>query len=514
MSYRRACKTCQRQSPEDIGQCQCEGIYRIPPHNSPSSALLTPPSTNRLEWAPPPPMLPRHHQYDAHRLGSVEREDLSAMDAGVTPLVQVGDRDMETALATVYYFVSSFPLLPAQIPPLERLWNLPPNAASPFQAMHWWLLNHPPTTTVIPRHYDHILAAVNAVVAHACVHQLPQARAYLRLHATSLLHKADLEHTYRELVHRIYAALDAVVAPLGMTLFSLGHGIVEICDEVPLSTASPVAVAAAMSSCLTQVRRHMSSPRAFEWFVAQMREMYMAMEVPSLMEVVRPRASSALLDGTWGFDRIVPSTHEMPPPPSWLCPSMLTVLRATTMGLMGFHLTTEATTSSCSIQEAMLSDDQVPSSEFILDQTHRVLRVFPNGETTMGAVSHLLAGDYIGAFHRGDGREGPSMAISLFSWPLHGVAAPDEGHAFLGPSKSMCFQVKLHTSLVDLNTLHVHMHVFAAPERPTSNGAAVDYWGMDATQRQACYDTPYEELVVELRGQYQRRTNTVAWSNR
>ncbi|RHY09242.1 hypothetical protein DYB36_012412 [Aphanomyces astaci] len=441
MSYRRACKTCQRQSPEDIGQCQCEGIYRIPPHNSPSSALLTPPSTNRLEWAPPPPMLPRHHQYDAHRLGSVEREDLSAMDAGVTPLVQVGDRDMETALATVYYFVSSFPLLPAQIPPLERLWNLPPNAASPFQAMHWWLLNPPPTTTVIPRHYDHILAAVNAVVAHACVHQLPQARAYLRLHATSLLHKADLEHTYRELVHRIYAALDAVVAPLGMTLFSLGHGIVEICDEVPLSTASPVAVAAAMSSCLTQVRRHMSSPRAFEWFVAQMREMYM-------------------------------------------------------------------------IQEAMLSDDQVPSSEFILDQTHRVLRVFPNGETTMGAVSHLLAGDYIGAFHRGDGREGPSMAISLFSWPLHGVAAPDEGHAFLGPSKSMCFQVKLHASLADFNTLHLHMHVFAAPERPTSNGAAVDYWGMDATQRQACYDTPYEELVVELRGQYQRRTNTVAWSNR
>ncbi|RHY73327.1 hypothetical protein DYB34_013400 [Aphanomyces astaci] len=402
MSYRRACKTCQRQSPEDIGQCQCEGIYRIPPHNPPSSPLLTPPSTNRLEWAPPPPMLPRHHQYDAHRLGSVEREDLSAMDAGVTPLVQVGDRDMETTLATVYYFVSSFPLLPAQIPPLERLWNLPPNAASPFQAMHWWLLNHPPTTTVIPRHYDHILAAVNAVVAHACVHQLPQARAYLRLHATSLLHKADLEHTYRELVHRIYAALDAVVAPLGMTLFSLGHGIVEICDEVPLSTASP-------------------------------------------------------------------------------------------------------------IQEAMLSDDQVPSSEFILDQTHRVLRVFPNGETTMGAVSHLLAGDYIGAFHRGDGREGPSIAISLFSWPLHGVAAPDEGHAFLGPSKSMCFQVKLHASLVDLNTLHVHMHVFAAPERPTSNGAAVDYWGMDATQRQACYDTPYEELVVELRGQYQRRTNTVAW---
>ncbi|KAH9127223.1 hypothetical protein LEN26_009279 [Aphanomyces euteiches] len=80
MSYRRACKACQRQSPEDEQaqlKCECDGIYRLPPLESNRTALTA---------------------AVARRLATTEMNSPPSCEDS-----------MESSLASIHYFLSTFP---------------------------------------------------------------------------------------------------------------------------------------------------------------------------------------------------------------------------------------------------------------------------------------------------------------------------------------------------------------------------------------------------------------------
>ncbi|ETV94931.1 hypothetical protein H310_11577 [Aphanomyces invadans] len=514
MSYRRACKTCQRQNPEDIVQCQCEGIYRIPPSHTLVASSTNPSGDVPSIRGSPVDVAQSNLRHDACVLPrrqlrqsweSLTSPTLHAHGREIDAAARIQLREMEVAMATVHSFAASFPLLPAQGPHFTALWT--------YLTGHSHSLNIAVLPQIfmdafvyhgcqIPRKFNHVVGGVSAVLAQCCAHQGAMVQAFLQTHASALLRKAELEQTYRHLILRLHTNLNEALAPMHMTLVALAHDALELCRELVSSRGSP-SVAAAASLCLAKCRRFRSSS-SFSWFVAQMREIYMALQPTSAVPIA-PLALSASspFNGTWGFNQLLAMSSS--PPPQWLNPSMLTTLRASTMGLVGFRLA--LTTAPCctlwvrAVSGTMGHPIVVPPSEFTLNGTPQILRVFPNGETTMEAMSSHLTGDYIGAYQLEASVGGrPSVDLSLFSWPLDAVDS-DVHHVELGLRPRVCYRVQFHAILADPNSLHVRMQVFAAPERARGG----DYWGFSVAQRLACYDTSNERLVVDVLGQYGRR---------
>ncbi|KAF0715858.1 Aste57867_3137 [Aphanomyces stellatus] len=143
---------------------------------------------------------------------------------------------------------------------------------------------------------------------------------------------------------------------------------------------------------------------SFEAFVAQLREIYLAAENP-LSKTLKPRsAPSSAFDGTWCYNPCASKFDS-----DILAPSTLNVFRCLTMGLC----CQLAATSDGLFVRSQLALFSTIASAFVLDGRARVLRVFPNGESTMTTCAELLYGDYVGSI------QSPAcIRLDLYCWPV------------------------------------------------------------------------------------------------
>ncbi|KAF0700556.1 Aste57867_8892 [Aphanomyces stellatus] len=451
MSYRRACKACQRQTPEDMAatdlQCECEGIYRMQQQGGEAStAAMDTGDGSQPEDEPTP---------------SSQGQRVVAASPGLD--------EMEKMLATFYYVVATFPatFLDHHVHPIDAFFRRSSLLASCPPILPPFLHHGGRHQVATGSQYAPTLDAI-AVLLTTAVQLLPATQALLATHAATLLHKPDLEQTYARLVHQLVADFNQALRPLHTTFSSVVQAMLAYCHDHHTLSAS----AAVLLKC------HEFHPtRAFESFVAQMREtfmvQYIAIETPP--HVPHQNSLSHPSAGSWHFRETQSvAVHDVSGGPS-----ILSLLRACTMGV-AFRLALHA--SSFFIQSQLSASHW---SEFILDHRPRVLRVFPNGETTMSCVSDAMHGDYVGHVDVHS-----AIKMTLFFWP----ASPTS------PSR-VAYIVQLHFALADARVAQLQVHVTAAPE---AAGPPRDYWGMDVTQRVALLDRTNEQPVLDCHVVYDR----------
>ncbi|KDO26961.1 hypothetical protein SPRG_07674 [Saprolegnia parasitica CBS 223.65] len=439
MSYRRACKVCQRQTPEDLektsAQCQCEGIYRVSSHGSDNDdENMTPPSS------------------------------IMSMQQDAMPSALISD--MEHAFSIIYYYLSTLdvPAFAAQLAMLEETMQqcffhgTGPNISSP--------LFQPFIRAPSPQ-----AKGLEASIASACMlfmsqitTHMPAVRHFFGSNAACLLNKRDLEKKYLAWIRFAYETLNPSVAPLDTTLLHLAQDILRLVED-PLAQRPNI-------SLLRHKIQTYHPTLAFEWFVAQMREMYLAINSP-----MPSTTTPSPLDGRWRWTSTNVSFLADSSPPSFL-----TIFRALSMGLSVQQIV-QGTSLFITSEHALFPTIW---SEFVLDGHPHILRVFANGETTMSCVSDFMYGDYVGRL----GPEDPqTVELTLYCWPA----------AVLSVNRH-CYAIRLQSVLHGPNTLSCRVQVTSALE-----DKKVDYWGMDISERIASFNVRDEAPVLELTLQYARR---------
>ncbi|KAF0684683.1 Aste57867_23338 [Aphanomyces stellatus] len=260
-------------------------------------------------------------------------------------------------------------------------------------------------------------------------------------HATSsLLDKTRLRQLY-DAYRQAYAAhMDAwLQSNAGMlTHTTLAQALVTADSLVPghLAFGSPDAAV----------------QNSFEWFVAQLRECFLAISLPPQFT----QATSSVFDGAWLYHATnnmqtsvhLPSCHFAPI--RWL-----TTAFAFQMRWDGHTLYIRSD----------LATHVGQWTELVLDRHPRVCRVLPNGETTMRDWSGAwLHGDYVGNV----GHNPTTLALTFFSWPLTATSLAYR----LQVDLQVC-QDRHTPSLV----LRWGLSSFAMPRH------RVDVWGLSATER-------------------------------
>ncbi|OQS07584.1 hypothetical protein THRCLA_00417 [Thraustotheca clavata] len=439
MSYRRACKVCQRQTPEDLekttAQCQCEGIYRV--------------SNNSL----------------SDEGGDDENMDSSQMlqssSPPNTPSSTALIADMEHAFSVLYYYISTIGVsgFAAQLQMLEdALRGCVTKAA-----------NRPPifSSFVLPNTIP--VKGLEASIASACMlllcqltKHIPSIRHFFGSNASCLLNKRDLEKKYLVWIRFAYETLNPSVAPLDTNILAVAQEIVCLCEDPAMQRAD------------IQLLRHKIQTYhptlAFEWFVAQMREMYLAMNSP--IPTPSPNNPSPF-DGRWLWQltqlNLVADTT----------PSFLTIFRAVTMGLSVqqiVHGSSLFITSDLALFPTIWS-------EFILDGQPHILRVFPNGETTMSCVSDFMYGDYVGTIV-----SPTQLEFAMYCWPATVMSV-----------NRMCYVLRFQSVLVDSGHICIRVAVCAAREEKI-----VDYWGIEVNERIASYNPRAQASLLDVTFHYER----------
>ncbi|ETV63626.1 hypothetical protein H257_19444, partial [Aphanomyces astaci] len=348
MSYRRACKSCQKKSRADPvlsttsrEACECEGIYR----------------------------LGDTHLDEIISTGATHVAILPQWQAAASSRNKPTTEDMERHLGLLYGVLTSTPAAIALDSALfqQTLGLLCDDGkATPNQPTSQ---TNTPTTSVL-------LALLRGRAASDL---------FLRRHAAVILDQHDLFRLYERWLGQLYDIVDAAVRPTHDTAAVYFESLAAI------STASTT-----------------SSPTGFEAFVAQLREVYLALEyTPPRMDL---SSSSLAWDGTWRFHSPAFQVDS-----SGLMTSVLTVVRSLSMGL-GFHLVLSPPSLFVRSELALFSTIW---SEFVLDGKPRVLRVFPNGESTMSNAGGLMYGDYMG-FTIDANR---TLCVDVVCWPVQGGTA-------------------------------------------------------------------------------------------
>ncbi|KAH9152474.1 hypothetical protein AeRB84_005098 [Aphanomyces euteiches] len=403
MSYRRACKACQRQTPEDERaglQCQCEGVYRL--------------AANGIR--------------DGNR--SPQRSPSIATTASIPKALMTPprcDERMEDALATIHYFESNFPatVLSSYLDTLDSMLRRtvdPPISHPILHQIH----AHSTIPSEKTRTWSQTLEALSAVLGLS-TQVTPFLHSFSAAHAASLLDKAQLERSYSTFVHHIYTNVAKALEPFNMTPHALADDMLTLCAV--LHAEHPIAATTCLEKCRT-----FHPSLAFEGFVAYMREIYMSFNAPP--QAV-PVPTNRPLEGVWRY-RSLSIMHISPQ----LCPSILSLMRACYMGLT-FQITQ---TSTSLFMRSHHSLTEKIWSEFHLNGIPQVHRVFPNGETTMACVNGLMHGDYVAELV-----DDSVVALTLFSWPAT-------------ETSRLCYAIHIHMARIGETSLALDVRVVAAPE--------------------------------------------------
>ncbi|OQR87747.1 hypothetical protein ACHHYP_08075 [Achlya hypogyna] len=431
MSYRRACKVCQRQTPEDLektaAQCQCEGIYRVSAHGSDGDDENV--AENGGQMSPVP---------------------------AATALVA----DMEHAFSVIYYYISTVGVgaFSAQVQMLE-------------ETMQMCFFGSARGALFAPfvGHAAGAAKGLEASISTACMllmsqltTHIPSWRHFFGSNASCLLNKRDLEKKYLVWIRFAYETLNPCVAPLDTTLLHVAQDILRLCED-PQQQRPEIHL-------LRHKIQTYHPTLAFEWFVAQMREMYLAMNSPAPLPAPQPSPR----DGHWIWK------HTQLGFLAASAPSFLSIYRSLSMGL-ALQQIVHGTSLFVTSQHAFFPTIW---SEFVLDGAPHILRVFANGETTMSCVSDFMYGDYVGTL----GADA-AVELTMYCWPatVHSV-------------DRQCYAIRLQSMLHGPNALSCRLSVAAAAEEKK-----IDYWGIDVSERVASYNRRHETAVLEVTLQYERR---------
>ncbi|ETV95119.1 hypothetical protein H310_11394 [Aphanomyces invadans] len=423
MSYRRACKSCQKKSTADPvlsatsrEACECEGMYRL--------------SDSHLD--------------EIISTGATRMTILPDLDAALpesTPPPSLAD--MERHLALLYTSLTTTT-----------------TAVTATSA----LVDHViqlffPEGKVNPRALESTESLPKILVA------LLRGRAtldeFLRRNAHSILDQSNLSRAYEQWLAQVYHQVCRITheshATSSVYFESLGSN-----EETHASESSRIGASYARS-------------KGFEAFVAQLREVYLAQNYS------RPsKTFSSALNGTWRLD--IPSLRIVS---SELAPSILSVVRCLSMGL-GFHVVLSSTSLFVRSELALFTTIW---SEFILDNTPRILRVFPNGESTMSMCADLLYGDYVGSHTP----HNAGVRLDLYCWPLHD-----------NPHRS-CYAIRMLFQPTAGHDLHGQVDVQVAHNVRNQNT-----WNMTAAERmELVHRHSFSTVLVVVGGWKQSAPNDV-----
>ncbi|KAH9150586.1 hypothetical protein AeRB84_006598, partial [Aphanomyces euteiches] len=446
MSYRRACKACQRQSPEDEQaqlKCECDGFYKLQ-----TNAL-----SNMTAASIPPTEGATNTSSGGHRPPGI-----------ISPR---SEESVEDALATIHYFMSTFPAT-VLAPYLERLdsmlrMTVRPPLRDPILCQIQAHFGAPCERRLAP--FSTTLEALGVVLG--CSTDLtPFLHSFSAAHAASLLDKMHLEQSYESFVQHIYSNVARTLAAFNMTPQAFSDEILSLCAV--LHAEYPEAATSCLEKC-----RAFNSRMAFEAFVAQMREVFMSMNAPPQAQ---PAACRRPLDGRWRYTAV--SIMHLS---RQLCPSILSLMRACYMGL-----TFEIVDNSMSF--FMRSHHSLTNkawAEFHVDGLPHVHRVFPNGESTMAIVDGLVHGDYVAA-----AVNDTAVTLTLFSWPASSISR-------------YCYAIHLQIGRVEGPTGRLAVCVQVTAAREVS--PVEDYWCMTVDERVALFDRGNAHPVATFRLEYENQ---------
>ncbi|KAF0715857.1 hypothetical protein As57867_003127, partial [Aphanomyces stellatus] len=454
MSYRRACKSCQKKTTADPvlssthrEACECEGIYRLSDSHldaiiagGASQVSLLPELTNQTSHASP-----------VHLASAVVVDEqpqslaLQEKERRLSLLYLAWTNGTTSAAAVTQLCRGASQLLPPST-------SLTENAAWPSALDS----KHPLEGSCV----DILLALLR---------DREESDSFLRRRAGSILDQHKLCTLYEEWVGRVYEKAHAALMAQHTTPSAYFNSLLLACRQF----GNP---APAKESKGSETVKQTTSA-SFEAFVAQLREIYLAAENPPSKPLKPRSAPVSAFDGTWCYD---------PDPLQLLdalvsAASLLTVFRAITMGLC----CQLATTSDGLIIRSEVALFSTIASEFVLDGRARVLRVFPNGESTMTECAGLMYGDYVGSL------QSPTcIRLDLYCWPV-------ESHA---TRPRPCYAIQLILQATPTNgRVECHCHVYVCDD--TAEG---DAWNMAAGDRIQLFQRHGAKKIVGFVATYRR----------
>ncbi|CAK4552311.1 unnamed protein product [Aphanomyces euteiches] len=366
------------------------------------------------------------------------------------------DTSIEFSLGVVAAFLDRMPRARAQLCVLEtcaRDTMLLPPVVSRAEA---YAFKFPPIFATFdaasssPSSLDPWIALATGVLA--CLFERPHNQALMTLcanDASSLLEKSRLRHLYT-------MWQDAMAAHV--------NGWLERQQHAGLGVRTHVALAQTLASSMNvRVQAENAIQNAFEWFVAQLRECFMAQQNHPLPQRIDRGFHSHVFNGRWRY---------VPDESSYFRASRLdnfaieAPLRWITMAY-SFHQRWDGHALHIRSELATHSTDW---TELILDNETRVCRVFPNGEPTMRDwASMWMLGDYIGSVAATDSAGvATNLEVTFFSWPL-----PHR------PPLAYVLQVRCHAPSSPHTLIQSWTVSTCAVPRQ------VDVWGLSASERHA-----------------------------
>ncbi|RHZ00952.1 hypothetical protein DYB37_006463 [Aphanomyces astaci] len=485
MSYRRACYFCQKHRvpsslPLDASPmssaCECEGEFNISTHHPAHTQPCTPLHTSTL------------HLGHVYRVDPSKQLNLPSSSSSSSPLpLPPPTESLERDLHVLYAFMSvpSINFFAAHMPSLESrvLKSLlhPLGVSLGLNTYQKRLLGFPaflrpsfPGNKDHLHHHSNTLASLQSVALDLLLslftfESLKQSEMAFATATPHLLHRDKLLSAYQSWLSNLHANLSTRLYPLNLTIPELVAHIQDAAAVVP--HLHPLL---SSTSLLTEY------DDGFDYFVAQLREVYMAQEdahrhVVSGYFPDSDMVPGSVFNGQFLFDRTLSVLYEENSPPDEDI-SLPTLLRCLTIG---YAFTLRHTTRpSLQITSSLRPFATIPS-EFMLDSTPRVFRVFPNGESSMARLAGLSHGDYIGTHSLN------TVSLDLFSWPR-------------SADRSMVSRVSivLARNGNGLTAVVSVTHADAAP--------AVDYAALNAGQRYATYDKLRETPSATFRFGYTR----------
>ncbi|KAH9133197.1 hypothetical protein AeRB84_020671 [Aphanomyces euteiches] len=427
MSYRRACYFCQKHRPDGPGEqkteCECEGEFNYKRSLTNYSGMNLK-LTQAKESATNPVDIERH---------------LTILFAFL-------------AMPSVHFYSSQLPTLQTRI--LKSLLQ-PLGSSLSLTAYQRRVMTFPmsiirpgvssigPVNTALESLKALCLDLFLSVMTYG---SLQQTATYFSANARRLFDRDALYETYEEWIRQTHRMMVMRLLPMRMTMTQLTNHILLAAAQIPqLSYLGSFA-----EDMEKKIDEH--SP-GFDFFVAQMREVYMAGSQGTVGDIPGISSSSS---GRWMYDKTISVVYADSVSPE-LDFSLITLLKS---DLYSFN----------SIW-----------SELELDGRPHIFRVFPNGESTMTPYSSLLHGDYIARKSQIDG----SIWIDLLSWPLN--------------PPLIALHVNLLLQTVKEQTMTISLTIKKA-EVPDS----VDWVNSSAAERYASYPKQSEYVIANIQLRYSR----------
>ncbi|ETW03892.1 hypothetical protein H310_04317 [Aphanomyces invadans] len=461
MSYRRACYACQKHRPQKDGkpsdavlECVCDGAFNLDRSTASSEGTVVVGPAGRSD---------RITDDSLDDVAAIERHLRVFMAFISVPSIHFFSAQLPTLddcirSGLVHPMVAAHDLRTDDLPPLHvPLSIVRPDVAAPLVA-------------------DANLESLKALCVDVALSTVTFAAFKLNAklfsdNAERLLDRDALYDAYVEWIELCHHAMADRLQRFNTSLAQLTDAIIHATtthhDEwKPLSTSI---------TALLDDPRGSTTPE-FDYFVAQLREVYMAENHPPLRSAFP--SSKSPFDGRWMYYTTTSVVYAATTSPE-LDFSLATFLRCVTMGY-SFQLRVVGHVVQ---MRSDLSLFDTVWAEFILDSTARVFRVFPNGESSMARLSGHLHGDYIGRVVNTDVRE---ICMDLFSWPLDGCTT-------------------IHRITVKLQPTHHPFELavsFAVGVATSVAGDTPDYSVLSASDRYTSYVAHDETAIANVQALY------------